>query len=64
MIDIPMEDLLKQTGSIFKLVVLASKRTSELNEGYKAKVEPGTKKLAAIALAEIAEGKIEFKVED
>jgi DNA-directed RNA polymerase omega subunit len=60
----PIEDLIKQTGSIFKLVVLASKRTAELNEGYKPKIEEiGNKKLAAIALSEIAQGKIEFTTE-
>ena len=64
MIEIPIEDLVKQTGSIFKLVILAAKRTSELTDGYKAKVETSNKKLSAIALEEIAEGKIDFNVED
>ena len=64
MTEIPIEDLIKQTGSIFKLVILAAKRTAELTEGYKPKVEVGNKKLSAVALQEIAEGKIEFKIED
>ena len=64
MTEMPIEDLIKQTGSIFKLVILAAKRTSELTEGYKPKVEGTHKKLAAVALQEIAEGKIEFKIED
>jgi len=63
MIDVPIEDLLKQTGSIFKLVVLAAKRTSELTEGYKPKIDSGSKKPAIIALSEIAEGKIQFEAE-
>ncbi len=64
MITIPMEDLLKKTNSSFKLVNLAAKRTIELNEGYKPKVElgPGAKN-CAIALSEIAEGRLEFQVE-
>jgi DNA-directed RNA polymerase omega subunit len=64
MIEIPIEDLIKQTGSIFKLVILAAKRTTELSEGYKSKVETVHKKLSAVALEEIAEGKIEFELED
>ena len=64
MTEIPIEDLIKQTGSIFKLVILASKRTAELTEGYRAKVETTNKKLSAIALQEIAEGRIEFEIED
>ena len=64
MIKIPMEDLLKKTNSTFKLVNLAARRTVELNEGYKAKIEvaPDTKN-CAIALTEIADGKIEFTLE-
>jgi DNA-directed RNA polymerase, omega subunit len=61
MIEVPIEDMLEKTGSIFKLVMLAAKRTSELNEGYKPHVEvTKNKKNAAIALKEIALGKIKF----
>lgn len=60
-----IEKLLKQTGSVFKLAILAAKRTCELNDGYKAKIDDiKGKKLAAIALEEIAEGKIEFTTEE
>jgi len=59
-----MEKLIKQTNSIFKLSILASKRTCELNIGFKPKVEDiKGKKLAAIALEEIANGMIEFTTE-
>ena len=64
MTEIPIEDLIKQTGSIFKLVILAAKRTSELTDGFKAKVDTKHKKLSAVALEEIAEGKVEFQIED
>lgn len=58
---IPIEKLIKQTGSIFKLAILASKRACELNDGFKPKIaDIKGKKLAAIALEEIAEGLIEF----
>jgi DNA-directed RNA polymerase omega subunit len=59
------EILLKQTGSIFKLAILAAKRTCELNDGYKPKIaDIKGKKLAAIALEEIADGLIEFTTEE
>lgn len=64
MVEIPTEDLIKQTGSIFKLVVLAAKRTMELNEGYKPKIEAKDLKLSAIALQEISEGKVDFEIEE
>ncbi len=61
MIEVPIEDLLEKTGSIFKLAMLEAKMTSELNEGYKPKIEVSkSKKNAAIALKEIALGKINF----
>ncbi|MBI4846052.1 MAG: DNA-directed RNA polymerase subunit omega [Candidatus Omnitrophica bacterium] len=61
MLEIPKEELMKKTGSIFKLAVLAAKRTAQLNDGRKPKTEPGEfKKNQAIALKEIAEGKIHF----
>ncbi|MBU4304685.1 MAG: DNA-directed RNA polymerase subunit omega [Candidatus Omnitrophica bacterium] len=65
MIEVPMEDLLKKTGSIFKLVNLAAKRTKDLNEGFKPRLATsGNKKNAAIALQEISEGKIKFKIDN
>lgn len=65
MTEVPMEDLLKKTGSIFKLVNLAAKRTADLNDGFKPRVATsGNKKNAAIALQEIAEGKVEFEIQD
>lgn len=59
---VPMEDLMKKVGSRYKLVVLASMRTMELNDGKEKLVEitPNTR-LAIIALKEIQEGKISYK---
>ena len=34
-----MENLIKKTGSVYKLVILAAKRTLELNEGKEKLVE-------------------------
>ncbi|MCP4649505.1 MAG: DNA-directed RNA polymerase subunit omega [PVC group bacterium] len=64
MISIPVEDLIEKTGSLFKLVVLASQRTVELNDGSDPRIEnTKNKKTAAIALHEIAEGKVDFTLE-
>ena len=57
------ENLLdKSLGSIYKLVILASKRALEIAEGQPKMVEaPVSMKPSTIALHEIAEGKVESK---
>lgn len=61
MIKIPIEDMLDKTKSVFKLVILASQRTVELNEGKDPRVEvPKNQKNSITALQEIAEGKVDF----
>ena len=61
MINVPIEDLAKQTGSIYKLVVLAARRAAELNEGAAPLVQVSSKKAATIALEEIRQGLITYK---
>jgi DNA-directed RNA polymerase subunit omega len=56
-----MESLLDKTGSVYKLVILASKRALELNEGSPKLVETSSKKVTTIALDEIRDGKISMK---
>lgn len=57
-----IEDLLDKTdNSIYKLVILASKRALELNEGSPRLVETDNKKISSVALEEIKEGKIVMK---
>lgn len=56
-----MENLLDKTGSVYKLVMLASKRALELNEGSPKLVETESKKVCTIALDEIRDGKISIK---
>ena len=59
---ISIENLLDKTdNSIYKLVILASKRAWELNEGSPKLVETESKKIAIVALEEIREGKIGMK---
>jgi DNA-directed RNA polymerase subunit omega len=56
-----MENLLPKTDSVYKLVILASKRALELNEGSPKLVETDSKKVTTIALDEIRDGKISIK---
>lgn len=59
---IPTEALLKQVGSVYKLVILAARRAIELNNGGHKLVDMGPKaKASTVALEEIKEGKIGYK---
>jgi len=58
---VPVQDLLAKTNSIYKLVVLASKRAVELNAGAPRLVEADGEKISSIALEEIAQGKVKLK---
>lgn len=55
---VEIERLLEKVGSLYKLVTLASRRVLELSEGAQPLVETDEKDPSAIALKEIAEGKI------
>ena len=57
---IRVEELLEKTGSIYKLVVLASRRAAELNAGAPKLVEVDGEKISSVALKEIAEGKVKL----
>ena len=59
--DISIGNLYEKAGSIYKLVVMASKRALELNEGATKLTESDTDRVAEQALQEIAEGKITYK---
>lgn len=60
---VPVQDLLAKTDSIYKLVVLASKRAVELNAGAPRLVEADSEKISNIALEEIAQGKVKLATE-
>ncbi|MCX5716463.1 MAG: DNA-directed RNA polymerase subunit omega [Candidatus Omnitrophica bacterium] len=65
MTNIKPEELMKRVGSIYKLVILASKRTIELNDGKPKFVDvPPATRLALIALKEIQEGLVSYKVKE
>lgn len=58
---ISIEDLLDKTNSVYKLVILASKRALELNDGSPKLVETENKRISTVALEEIKSGKISMK---
>ena len=63
--NVPMEELLAKTGSIYKLVVLASRRASELTAGAPKLVEAAIEeKVSTIALQEILQDKVGIKPAD
>ena len=57
----PIDELVKQCHSIYKLVVIAAKRAKELSEGAPKFVTTDLKKVTSIALEEIHQGKIVCK---
>lgn len=59
---ISREALFKGTTSIFKLTLMAAKRAIELNEGAPALVDAKGKKISTVALEEIGQGKVRYKV--
>jgi len=63
--DMPIDKLIGKVGSIYKLVVLASRRTRELSEGAARLVEENPDdKMATVALKEILEGKVACKTKE
>ncbi len=59
---IPIEDLLEKVGSMYKLVILASRRAGELNDGGQKLVDISPKvKISIVALEEIRKGKVAYK---
>jgi len=61
----PIDELLNKTGSAYKLVILAARRAIELNEGAARLVDvPLDTKNSSVALKEIIDGKISYKVKE
>ena len=55
---VPLEELLKNTQSHYKLVLAAAQRANELMKDGHALVVTKSKKPAVVALEEIAKGKV------
>lgn len=63
--NLPMDVLVNKTGSIYKLVRLASLRAIELNGGAAKLVDTSLDaKATSIALKEILEDKVEYKIKE
>jgi DNA-directed RNA polymerase omega subunit len=62
-IKVGIDKLIGKTNSLFKLSILAGKRAQELSQGAGKLVEATpTEKLTTIALEEIAQDKVTFKI--
>ena len=64
MAHVPIEDLLKRCGSIYRLVILAAKRAKEVADGSPPLVETHQRKVTSIALEEILQGKVLYKPDE
>ena len=63
--DINRDELMSKGGSIYKLVIVAAMRAGELSDGAAKLVDmPADAKFSNIALKEIAEGKISYKIKE
>jgi DNA-directed RNA polymerase omega subunit len=58
MFKVSSEKLLKNAGGQYRLLTMAFQRTHQLNNGMPPTIKASSKKNAAIALKEIAEGKV------
>ena len=63
MAQLPIEELLKRCGSVYRLVILAAKRAKEVAEGSPPLVDTGQHKVTSVALEEILQGKVLYKPE-
>lgn len=54
----PIDELLKQCPSIYKLVVIAAKRARELNEGAPKLLQTDLKKVTSLAIEEVHRGAV------
>ena len=63
MAQVPIEGLLKRCGSIYKLVILAAKRAKEVADGAPPLVDTQQRKVTTIALEEILQGKVLYKID-
>lgn len=60
----PLERCLEQISNRYLLVVLAAKRSRQLNRGAQPQVESKRKKWTTVALDEVIAGKIQPKTPD
>lgn len=64
MANVPIDELMRQCQSMYKLAVIASKRAKGLAEGAPKFVATDAKKVTSIALEEIRQGKVFYREEE
>ena len=62
MANVGAEELLQQHESLYKLVLVAAKRALEVSQGAPPLVETTQKQPGTIALEEIRQGKVSYRV--
>ena len=62
MLYMPLGKIFKDGNSIYKITLIAAKRAIELNNGAAKLVDTDSKKFSTIALQEISQGKIGYKL--
>lgn len=55
---VPLEDLMKQISNRYRLVLAAARRANDLAAKNPSEAADSKKKIATVALSEIAEGKV------
>lgn len=58
----PREGIFKKGDSVYKVTLTAAKRAVELSTGSKKLVETDSKKFSTIALLEISQNKVKYKI--
>jgi DNA-directed RNA polymerase subunit omega len=59
-----LEQALTRISNRYLLVVLAAKRARQINRGAPPRVETRYRKPTSVALEEISQGKVEYRVKD
>lgn len=59
---VPTEELFEKVPSAYKLVILASRRAIDINEGSPKLISTKLERPSQIALEEIRQGKVTFKI--
>ncbi len=59
---IPREEIFRDGDSLYKVTLIAARRAIELSNGAKRLIETDSKKFSTIALQEISQGKISYKI--
>ena len=61
---IPRDKVLRNGDSVFKVTLIATRRAIELNNGSKKLIDTHSQKFSTIALEEIIQGKVKYRVKE